>query len=34
MKKNIKKLFIVLFLVLALTGCTQILRDNKTKKAA
>ena len=34
MKKNIKKIFILLFLVLALTGCTQVLKDNKTKKAA
>jgi YidC/Oxa1 family membrane protein insertase len=34
MKKNIKKIFILLFLVIALTGCTQILKDNKTKKAA
>ena len=33
MKKNIKKLFILLFLVLALTGCTQILKDNKSNKA-
>lgn len=33
MKKNIKKIFILLFLVLALSGCTQILKDNKTKKA-
>ena len=34
MKKNIKKIFIVLFLILVLTGCTQVLKDNKTKKAA
>ena len=33
MKKNIKKIFILLFLVIALTGCTQILKDGKTKKA-
>jgi len=33
MKKNIKKLFILLFLVFALTGCTQILKDNKSNKA-
>ena len=34
MKKNIKKLFIVLFVVFALTGCAQVLKDNKTKKVA
>ncbi len=34
MKKNIKKIIIVLLLVVTLTGCTQILKDPKTKKAA
>ena len=33
MKKNKFKVLIILFLVLALTGCTTVLKDNKTKKA-
>lgn len=34
MKKNFKKILIILLLVIAVTGCTQVLKDNKTKKAA
>ncbi|MBP3634848.1 MAG: YidC/Oxa1 family membrane protein insertase [Bacilli bacterium] len=32
MKKNIKKIFLFLFLILFVTGCTQTLKDPKTKK--
>ncbi len=33
MKKNLKKIFVFLFVVVLLTGCTTVLKDNKTKKA-
>ena len=32
MKKNVKKIFLLLFLLILLTGCTTVLKDNKTKK--
>ena len=32
MKKNIKKIFIILLLVVTLTGCTTVLKDKKTNK--
>ena len=32
MKKNIKKVFLFLFLIFFVTGCTQTLKDPKTKK--
>ena len=32
MKKHIKKIFLLLFLVVFITGCTVTLKDPKTKK--
>lgn len=32
MKKNIKKVLVLFFVIFALTGCTTVLKDNKTNK--